>query len=268
MKSRPRILAVLLILGLAPLAAYSQEEAFNSPDQSNRTEPKEAIGPGFGGSGYEILSEGKHGHEELGPYADHVLTAIRAKWYPRIPPDQLRFGPTTTEVDVTISRDGSLRTLTISQASADKSLDTAALEGIRAAAPFETLPEKWPDKSLSLRFHFLYNQDSTPDRPACGRQSFDAHRLGPGIKFFGAVFTPDPEYSEEARKSQYQGTLTLGGTVEPDGSFGDICILQLLGHALDEKAIEAVKQWKFRPAMKELQPVPVLISVEVAFHLY
>lgn len=268
MKSRSRIFAILLVLGFVPLAAFPQQQAFDSPEQSNSTEPKDAVDPGFDGSGYEILSEGKHGPEELGSYADRVLTAIRAKWYPRIPPDRLRFGPTTTEVAVTISRDGSLRGLTISQASADRSLDTAALDGIRAAAPFETLPEKWLEKSLSLRFHFLYNQDSTPDRPACGRQSFDAQRLGPGIEFFGAVFTPDPEYSEEARRATYQGTLTLGGTVEPDGSFGDICILRLLGHALDEKAIEAAKRWKFQPAMKNLQPVPVRISVEVGFHLY
>jgi TonB family protein len=268
MKSRSRILAILLVLGLVPLAAFPQEEAFNSPDQSIATQPNNAVDPGFDGSGYEILSDARRAPQELGRYVDRVLTAIRAKWYERIPPDRLAFGPTATEIDVTIKRYGLLRAVTISQTSADTSLDTAAMEGIRAAAPFESLPEKWPEKSLSLRFHFLYNQDSTPDRPACGRQSFDAHRLSPKINFSGAVFTPDPEYSEEARKAKYQGTLTLGGTVEPDGSFGDICILQLLGYRPDEKAIEVVKQWKFRPAMKDLQPVPVRISVEVSFHLY
>ena len=190
MKSGSRILTILLVLGLVPLAAFPQQQAFDSPDQSNPTEPKVAFDPGFDGSGYEVLTDRKRGPDELGSYVDRVLTAIRAKWYPRIPPDQLVFGPTKTEIDVTIKRDGSLRAVRISQASADKSLDTAALEGIRAAAPFETLPETWPEKSLSIRFHFLHNEDSTPDRPACGRQSFDAQRLGPGIKFFGRCLCP------------------------------------------------------------------------------
>src|SRR5215469_5505698 len=230
MKSHARFLAALMLLGLATLKAFPQAEDFNSPNQTNTTEGLDkAIDPGFDGSGYEILSERKHGHDELSPYADRVLTAIRAQWYPKIPPDQLTFGPTTTEIDVTIKRDGSLGAATISQTSADKSLDKAAVEGIRAAAPFKTLPEKWPEKTLSLRFSFLYNQDSTPDRPACNRQSFDARRAGPGVRSPIAIFVPDPEYSEEARRAKYQGSLTLDGTVAPDGSFADICILQLLG---------------------------------------
>ena len=81
-------------------------------------------------------------------------------------------------------------------------------------------------------------------------------------------FTPDPEYSEEARKAKYQGTCVLWLIVGPDGRPRDIHVARSLGLGLDEKAIEAVKQWKFEPAMKDGKPVAVQINVEVGFRLY
>jgi TonB family protein len=92
--------------------------------------------------------------------------------------------------------------------------------------------------------------------------------VGGGVSAPRAVFTPDPEYSEEARKAKYQGTCVLWLVVGPDGRPRDIKVSRTLGLGLDEKAIEAVKQWKFDPAMKDGKPVAVQISVEVTFHLY
>ena len=82
------------------------------------------------------------------------------------------------------------------------------------------------------------------------------------------VFSPDPEYSEEARKAKYQGTVVLGLVVGPDGRPRDMKVLRSLGLGLDEKAIEAVKNWRFDPAVKDNKPVAVYISVEVDFRLY
>jgi len=73
---------------------------------------------------------------------------------------------------------------------------------------------------------------------------------------------------EEARKAKYQGTCTLGLIVGTDGRPSNIRVLSSLGMGLDEKAIEAVKNWKFEPAMKDGHPVRVEIAVEVDFHLY
>ena len=81
------------------------------------------------------------------------------------------------------------------------------------------------------------------------------------------VFTPDPEYSEEARDAHYQGTCVLWMIVGPDGKPRKIKVVRTLGLGLDEKAIEAVKQWKFEPAMMDRQPVSVQINVEVSFRL-
>ena len=93
-------------------------------------------------------------------------------------------------------------------------------------------------------------------------------RVGGGVSAPKSLFAPDPEYSEEARKAKYQGTCVLYLIVGPDGKPRDIRVARSLGLGLDEKAIEAVRQWKFEPAMKDGKPVAVAINVEVDFRLY
>jgi periplasmic protein TonB len=93
-------------------------------------------------------------------------------------------------------------------------------------------------------------------------------RVGGGVSAPKAIFSPDPEYSEEARKAKYQGTCVLSVIVGPDGKPRDIRVARSLGLGLDEKAIEAVNQWKFEPAQKDGRPVAVAINVEVQFRLY
>jgi periplasmic protein TonB len=95
-----------------------------------------------------------------------------------------------------------------------------------------------------------------------------AFRVGGGVSAPKAIYAPDPEYSEEARKAKFQGTCVLWLVVGPDGKPRDIKVSRTLGLGLDEKAIEAVKQWKFEPAMKDGKPVAVQINVEVSFRLY
>jgi periplasmic protein TonB len=95
-----------------------------------------------------------------------------------------------------------------------------------------------------------------------------AFRVGGGVSAPKAIYSPDPEYSEEARKVKHMGTVVLWLVVGPDGKPRDIKVLRTLGLGLDEKAIEAVKNWRFDPAMKDGKPVAVQINVEVNFHLY
>jgi protein TonB len=95
-----------------------------------------------------------------------------------------------------------------------------------------------------------------------------AFRVGGGVSAPKAIYAPDPEYSEEARKVKHMGTVVLWLVVGPDGKPRDIKVLRTLGLGLDEKAIEAVKNWRFEPAMKDNKPVAVQINVEVNFHLY
>lgn len=94
------------------------------------------------------------------------------------------------------------------------------------------------------------------------------YRVGGGVSAPSVIYQVEPEFSEEARKAKYQGTVVLQLVVGPDGRAHDIRIQRSLGLGLDEKAIEAVKQWKFEPGKKDGQSVPVLVSVEVTFRLY
>lgn len=93
-------------------------------------------------------------------------------------------------------------------------------------------------------------------------------RVGGGVSAPRALQTPDPEYSEEARKAKYQGVCILWLIVGPDGHPRDVKVARSLGMGLDQKAIEAVKKWTFEPAMKDGKPVAVQINVEVNFRLY
>ncbi len=80
-------------------------------------------------------------------------------------------------------------------------------------------------------------------------------------------YSPQPEYSEAASKAKFQGTVTLSVVVDASGQPTFIKVTRPLGLGLDQKAIEAVQNWRFKPGMKDGQPVPVQASVEVNFRL-
>jgi TonB family protein len=99
--------------------------------------------------------------------------------------------------------------------------------------------------------------------------------VGPGIFHVGdgvsaprPIFTPEPEFSEEARKAKYQGVVVLNIVVGTDGRVHSPRVVRSLGMGLDEKAIEGVKTWKFDPSKKDGRPVAVEMNIEVAFNLY
>lgn len=94
-----------------------------------------------------------------------------------------------------------------------------------------------------------------------------AFRVGGGVSAPAVLFKIDPEYSEEARKAKYSGTVTLAVVVTPDGKATEIHVIKSLGMGLDEKAVEAVQKWKFKPGMKGGQAVPVRATIEVNFRL-
>jgi protein TonB len=99
--------------------------------------------------------------------------------------------------------------------------------------------------------------------------------VGPGIFHVGdgvsaprAIYTPEPEFSEEARKAKYQGVVVLNIIVGTDGRVHSPRVVRSLGMGLDEKALEGVKTWKFDPSKKDGRAVAVEMNIEVAFNLY
>jgi TonB family protein len=94
------------------------------------------------------------------------------------------------------------------------------------------------------------------------------YKVGAGISAPEGINTPDPSYTEEARRAKTQGTCVLWLIVDSTGHPRDARVVRGLGYGLDGKALDAVRQWTFQPALKDGKPVDVQISVEVVFHLY
>jgi periplasmic protein TonB len=92
-------------------------------------------------------------------------------------------------------------------------------------------------------------------------------RVGGGVTAPTLLFKVEPEYSEEARKAKYQGTVVLYVEVDAAGGARNLRVVRSLGLGLDEKAIEAVRKWKFRPGLRDGKPVIVAATIEVNFRL-
>ncbi|MGA9586401.1 MAG: energy transducer TonB [Terracidiphilus sp.] len=92
--------------------------------------------------------------------------------------------------------------------------------------------------------------------------------VGGGVSAPAVIYSVQPEFSDQARQSNFQGTVGLQLIVDANGNPQNIRVSRHLGMGLDEKAIDAVRQYKFRPAMYQGHPVAVQIVVDVEFHLH
>ncbi len=91
---------------------------------------------------------------------------------------------------------------------------------------------------------------------------------GTGRSHPTAIFQPNPEFSERARKEKKQGVVTLSLVVNQYGLPENVRVMRPVGYGLDEKAISCVRQWRFKPAEKNGEPVATEIAVQLDFHLY
>jgi TonB family protein len=93
------------------------------------------------------------------------------------------------------------------------------------------------------------------------------YRIGGGVSAPTVLLKVEPEYSEEARKAKWQGTVVLSLIVDEKGMPEELKVVRQLGLGLDQKAIEAVTKWRFKPGMKDGKPVAVQATIEVNFRL-
>jgi TonB family protein len=89
--------------------------------------------------------------------------------------------------------------------------------------------------------------------------------IGGGVSQPVVVYQVRPEYSDDARKARVEGAVELSIIVRPDGGVEIESVQKALGFGLDQKAIEAVRQWRFQPGKKDGQPVATRVSVVVNF---
>ncbi len=92
-------------------------------------------------------------------------------------------------------------------------------------------------------------------------------QVGGGVSAPVPIFEPQPEFSEEARKTKTGGTVLVDLWVDVDGKPSHVHVLQGIGMGLDEKAMEAVKQYRFKPAMENGKQVVVEMNIVVTFDI-
>jgi protein TonB len=92
--------------------------------------------------------------------------------------------------------------------------------------------------------------------------------VGGGVSAPVPIYEVEPEFSEEARKAKFMGVVTVNLVVNTRGLPENVHILRGVGMGLDEKAVEAVKQYRFKPAMMGGKPVAVEVNVEVNFQIF
>jgi TonB family protein len=104
---------------------------------------------------------------------------------------------------------------------------------------------------------------------AIARQGAEPRVYAPGNGVSTPVMVKEvkPQYTADAMRAKVQGVVTLECVVQPDGAIGDVRVTKALNPGLDQEAIKAVKQWRFKPGRKDGKAVPVRVTLEVAFTL-
>jgi TonB family protein len=213
---------------------------------------------------------------DLTPYLRLNTHFVHRNWQKLTTPEVIGSSHAVSElaVEFTVSRDGSLSGAKLVQPSGDSVLDKAALEAVGRASPFAELPSSYAGQLLALRVHLHYDPNWTGPTEQSLQEHFSAIHEGAELEHAGhgpvpkAIYTPDPEFTEEARRKKVEGVVLLKLTVSEDGDVTDAVVTKGLGYGLDEKALEAVHRWKFKPPLKDGQPTSSTADVEVNFHLY
>jgi TonB family protein len=92
--------------------------------------------------------------------------------------------------------------------------------------------------------------------------------VGGGVSAPQVLHSVEPEFTDDARRANYQGNVSVQLIVDSEGNPQNVRLVNHLGMGLDQKAIEAVRQYRFRPAMYQGHPVAVQIVIDVDFHLH
>lgn len=263
--------ALIFLLLLLP-----QFSAAQAPQDAQETPRGRSLTPGghIPPRNVDVLSDTQG--LDLTPYLRLNTHFVHRNWRKLTAADVIGSSHAVSDVAVefTVSRDGSLSGAKLAPPSGDSALDQAALEALRRASPFQELPPNYAGQSLMLRVRLHYDPNWTTPTEQAALEQLSANKASAEHEHAGhapvakPIYTPDPEFSEEARRKQVGGVITLKLTVSENGDVTDAVVIKGLGYGLDEKALEAVHRWKFQPPLKDGQPISTTVNVEVDFHLY
>jgi TonB family protein len=163
-------------------------------------------------------------------------------------------------VDLTVGRDGKPNDVRVG-ATIDDSIGNAALDAVRS---WSFSPGTVAGQAEAIPGTILLECRA----PATSVSADTGVSLvGGGVSQPAVIFKVDPEYSEEARRAKYSGTVVFSLIVDTEGRAHIIGVVKTLGMGLDQEAVIAVNQWRWKPGMKGGQPVNVRATIEVNFRL-
>ena len=149
--------------------------------------------------------------------------------------------------------------------------DAGAMEAIRQSV-FQagTLNGKPVPVLVHVRVPFFHLETVVPE--ILRGYAHPGERAANGAKRYDVppkpIHTAEAEFSDQARRERISGTVLVSLVVDTNGMPTEIRVVRGAGYGLDEKAVQAVRQYRFKPATKDGQPVAAPISVEVMFRLY
>jgi TonB family protein len=169
-----------------------------------------------------------------------------------------------------IGRDGAIQSLQL--ISGHPLLAPGAMEAVKQWLYKPTMVNSQPvEVATQIEINFTLSDAAATQKPAevppTTAPQPQVYNIGNGVSAPVILRKVEPEYTEEARKAKYAGTVLLQVEVWPDGTVHNAKVLRSLGLGLDEKAVEAVKQWKFRPGYKDGRPVAVTVAIQIRFNL-
>ncbi len=172
-----------------------------------------------------------------------------------------------------IAKDGTVKDLQL--ISGPPALVVSAIDAVRQwkYKPY-LLNDEPTEVDTTVNINYTFGGDATdsqgqnaPSEPS-GPSEYDGvpvRKIGGSVSQPMLIYKVDPEFSAEAKKAKFQGIVLVNLIVDANGTPQLVHVLRGIGMGLDEKAVEAVRQYKFKPAMEDGKPVPVELNVEVDF---
>jgi TonB family protein len=147
-------------------------------------------------------------------------------------------------------------------------LDAIFVNGLAEFVP--SMPSYWKPYALQ---HFASSNSTTPPSTAPATpdeqsQSPKPVRIGGAVKPPKLLWSKEPQFNEVARRLLYGGTVQVYLQVKPDGTITKMSIVHAVGMGLDERALDAIRQYRFSPATENGIPILVELKVEVNFQIY
>lgn len=166
-------------------------------------------------------------------------------------------------LECTVAKDGHVSDVKV--ISGDPNLAESATQAVKQwqFAPLDKAPAV---TKIEINYTLA---DKKPGASSKGNESAEFAKVSDkGVVAPVPLEKPDPKYTPEAKAGKVQGIVKLSIVIEPDGTVGDVKVIQSLEKSLDQSAVDTVKTWKFKPATKDGKPVAVKSDIEIMFALY